>query len=110
MPTCKMAKDQRAYITQANFPPCQPTVKQPAGRLPTHLDTIKKAKVLALPNGQALPQPQTAEQLSGWEGGDQGRAAKETTKRMKSKYNRKPSTCMIIFTQKAFERPAFDKV
>ena len=70
----------------------------------------KKARVLALPNGQALPQPQTAEQLSGWEGGDQRRAAKETAKRMKSKYNRKPSTCMIIFTQKAFERPAFNIV
>ena len=70
----------------------------------------KKARVLALPTGQALLQPQTAEQLSGWEGGDQGRAAKETAKRMKSKYNRKPSTCMIIFTQKAFERPAFNIV
>ena len=39
-----------------------------------------KARVLALPTGQALLQPQTAEQLSGWEGGNQGRAAKETAK------------------------------
>ena len=40
----------------------------------------KKARVLALPTGQAPLQPQTAEQLSGWEGSNQGRAAKETAK------------------------------
>ena len=37
----------------------------------------KKARVLARPIGQALLQPQIAEQLSDWGGGNQGRAAKE---------------------------------
>ena len=70
----------------------------------------KKARVVALPTGQALLQPQIAEQLPDWEGGNQGRAAKETAKRMKSKNKRKPNTCMIIFTQKAFNRPAVNIV
>ena len=70
----------------------------------------KKARVLTLPDGQALPQPQTVEQLSGWEGGGQGKAAKEKAKRMKSKHERKPNTCMIIFPQKALKRPALNIV
>ena len=70
----------------------------------------KKARVLALPTGQALLQPQTAEQLSGWEGGGQGKAAKEKAKRMKSKHERKPNICIIIFTQKTFKRPTFNIV
>ena len=60
-------------------PPSTPTGCQNSrlAGYPFTLLQSKKARVLALPTGQALLQPQTAEQLSGWEGGDQGRAAKE---------------------------------
>ncbi len=35
---------------------------------------------------------------------------KENSQRMKSKNNGKPNTCMIIFTHKAFNRPAVNIV
>ena len=51
---------------------------QTAGRLPIHLAAnLKKLKYLPSYKDQVLLRPQTAEQLFGWEGGGQGKAAKE---------------------------------
>ena len=81
MPTRKMAKDQRTYITRADLPPRQPAtraVSWPASRSPCC--NLRKLEYLPSQNDQVLLRPQTAEQLSGWEGGSQGKAAKEKAK------------------------------
>ena len=81
MPTRKTAKDQRTYITRAGLPPRQPATRAvgwPASRSPCC--NLRKLEYLPSQNDQVLLRPQTAEQLSGWEGGGQGKAAKEKAK------------------------------
>ena len=60
--------------------------KQSAGRLPFLLcQNLRKLEPLPSQTAEFLTRPQTAEQLSGWEGGNQGKAAKEKSKKIKSK-------------------------
>ena len=93
-------------------PPTPPTGCQNSrlAGFPFTLLQSKKARVLAHPTGQALLQPQIAEQLSDWVGGNQGRAAKETAEGRKAKNKGRPNACIIIFTHKAFNRPAVNIV